>query len=127
MKRTAFLLLALTACGTPQENCIRGATRDLRMVERLITETQTNLNRGYAFEDVTQFRRVWVDCTPRPAIGQPVRPRMCWETEPYTVKKPKAIDLEEEKRKLDSLQTKRRDLLRQAEGAIAQCRALHPE
>ena len=127
MKRAAFLLLALVACGTPQENCIRGATRDLRMVERLITETQANLNRGYAFEDVAQFRRVWINCTSRPIEGQSVRPRMCWETEPYTVKKPKAIDLEAEKRKLDSLQTKRHDLLLQAEGAIAQCKALHPE
>jgi hypothetical protein len=72
------LLLALVACGTPQEQCIARETRDLRVVERLITETQGNLQRGYALEEVFVERSVWVDCTPRVAEGEPApKPQVC--------------------------------------------------
>lgn len=127
MRRTLLLVLALTACGTPQEQCVYGATRDLRVLDRLINETQTNINRGYALEQVTQYRRVWVNCTGRPVGGKPARPQMCWETEPFSVARPQAIDLADEQRKLDSMLAKRRDQERAASGAIAQCKALHPE
>ena len=40
MKRILFLLPLLVACGTPREHCVAKATRDHRVVERLITETE---------------------------------------------------------------------------------------
>ncbi|MFM7333432.1 MAG: hypothetical protein ACKO1H_03310 [Tabrizicola sp.] len=130
MKRLAILALGgLAACGTPQEQCINRNTRDLRTVDQLIAETQGNLGRGYAFETVTVYEDEWVYCPQAPvAEGQPTPPpRLCLDERPVTEKRPKAIDLNAEARKLDSLQAKRRDLARQAEGVIAQCKAQYPE
>ena len=125
-------LLVLTACGTPQEQCINRETRDLRVVERLISETQGNLDRGYGFEEVTIFTTEFVDCTPQVVVpeGEPapeVEPRLCLEEVPQTVRRPVTIDLAAEQRKLDSLQVKRRDLLARAEQVIAACKAAYPE
>ena len=125
-------LLALVACGTPQQQCINRETRDLRVVERLIAETQGNLDRGYGFEDVTVITTEYVDCTPQVVVpeGAPapvVERRLCLEDVPETVRRPVALDLGAEQRKLDSLLIKRRDLLARAEGVIAACKAAYPE
>lgn len=130
MKRLVFLALAtLTACGTPQEQCINRNTRDLRTVDRLIAEAQGNLDRGYAYETITVYEDYWTTCpAPPPVEGQPPQPpRMCLDERPVTERRPKAIDLNEEARKLDSLKTKRKDLARKAEAVIAQCKAEYPE
>lgn len=129
MKRlTVSLLLLLVGCGTPQEQCIRYNTRDLRTVDRLIAETQGNLERGYAIEKVTEYEDYWGYCAqPRLPDGAEVSPRLCMRERAITVERPKAIDLNDEARKLDSLQVKRKQLASQAEAVIAQCRAEHPE
>lgn len=130
MKRLAFLALGtLAACGTPQEQCINRNTRDLRTVDRLIAETQGNLDRGYAFETITVYEDYWTTCPVPPVVeGEPPpKPRMCLDERPVTEQRAKAIDLNEEARKLDSLKTKRRDLARKAEDVIAQCKAQYPE
>lgn len=122
-------LLLLTACGTPQEQCINRNTRDLRIVDRLITETKGNIDRGFAYEEITVYRDVWVYCDP-PAVpeGQPApRPRMCLDERAETVTRPKAIDLAAEAKKLEGLVAKRRQLARAAEPLIAQCKAAYPE
>ncbi|WP_128515882.1 hypothetical protein [Tabrizicola thermarum] len=130
MKRPALLMLcALAACGTPQEQCISRNTRDLRTVDRLIAETQGNLDRGYAFETITVYEDYWTRC-PLPPVAEgepPPPPRLCLDERPVTEKRAKAIDLNEEARKLDSLKAKRRDLARKAEAVIAQCKAQYPE
>ena len=130
MRRLVFLTLAtLAACGTPQEQCISQNTRDLRTVDRLIKESEGNLARGYAFETVTVYKDEWVYCPQRPvAEGQPVPPpRLCLDERPVTEQRPKAIDLNEEARKLASLKEKRKSLARQAEKVIAACKAQYPE
>lgn len=129
MKRMILpALLALTACGTPQERCIAANTRDLRTVDRLIVETEGNLDRGYAYETITVYEDYWDYC-PQPQIeGQPpVPPRLCLKERETSERRAKAIDLAEEARKLESLKAKRKDLARKAEPAIAQCKAEHPE
>jgi hypothetical protein len=129
MKRMIFpLLLLVSACGTTQEQCIRYNTRDLRTVDRLILETQGNLDRGYAIETITTYEDYWSYC-PQPQIpdAPPVPPRLCMKDRAVTVDRPKAIDLNEVARKLDSLKVKRRELARQAEVVIAQCKAEYPE
>ena len=51
MKRLILApLLLLTACGTPQEQCISANTRDLQVVDRLIRDSEANLARGYGYE-----------------------------------------------------------------------------
>jgi hypothetical protein len=130
MKRLLFPLLALlAACGTQQEQCIRLNTRDLRTVEKLIAETQGNLDRGYAYESITVYEDFWTYCPYYyKSNGETIRSsRMCWDERAVTVRRPKAIDLNEEARKLASLKEKRQDLARRAEPVIAQCKAAYPE
>lgn len=130
MKRLVFLTLAaLAACGTPQEQCISRNTRDLRTVDRLIQEAEGNIARGYAFETVTVYEDYWTYCE-RPAAveGEPAPPpRLCLDERAVTERRPKAIDLNEEARKLDSLRVKRKELARGAEKVIAACKAQYPE
>jgi len=125
----AALALGLAACGTPQQQCINTVTRDLRVVDGLIEQTQTNLNRGYALEDVTVWRTEWVECGPlrTDKNGKPLPPRMCLDEVPETRTQPKAIDLEAEARTLRQLKVKRDQLARNAAPAIAACRAQYPE
>jgi hypothetical protein len=133
MKRPLLATLALlAACGTPQEQCINRATRDLRTVDKLIAESEGNLARGYAYEEYEVSVPVLEPCLRpgRPTADNPNPPPVMgtcreWETETYT--RPKAIDLAQEARKLDQLKVKRRQLARAAEPAIAQCRAEFPE
>ena len=130
MKRLILLSLGLFAgCGTPQEQCISRNTRDLRTVDRLIAETQGNLDRGYAFETITVYEDYWTSC-PQPPVAEgetPPPPRLCLDERPVTTERAKAIDLNEEARKLDSLMVKRRQLAKAAETVIAQCKAEFPE
>ena len=118
-------LMLLAACGTPQQQCIARETRELRTIDRLIAETQGNLDRGYAIETVLVTEEVWDWCfDPR----QPqARPGMCWKDQTVQEQRPKAIDLAEEARKLDGLRQKRAELDRAAAPAIAACKAAHPE
>ena len=122
------LMLTLVACGTPQEQCIARETRDLRVVERLIVDTEANLRRGYALEEVFVERTVWVDCTPRVAEGEPApEPKACLDEVTDVETRPKAIDLAAEQRTLDSLLVKRRELQRAAADVIAACKTAYPE
>lgn len=126
MKRIALPLLAfLTACGTPQEQCISYNTRDLRVVDRLIAEVEGNLDRGYAIETVTLTREFWTFCHDRSIEGAP--PERCLVDREYEVDRPKAIDLAAEAQKLDGLRQKRAELAQNAQEIIADCRARFPE
>lgn len=121
-------LVLLSACGTPQEQCISANTRDLQVVDRLIRETEANLARGYGYETVTQYTPRWVDCTPRPTEANPTpAANMCFEQVPVSVRKEVALDLTAEKAKLASMKSKRAGLSKAAQGVIAQCKAQHPE
>jgi hypothetical protein len=123
-----FLFLGLAACGTPQERCIQRETRDLRVVDRLIAETEGNLKRGYALEEITIYHSRWVRCyEPAAEEGAPPRPTMCRDEVEEIVTRPKAINLEDEAAKLASLKRKRASLAREAQPAIAACKAQYPE
>lgn len=128
---TALLTTAalLAACGTPQEQCINRNTRDLRTVSKLIDETRTNLQRGYAIEEYTVLLPVWDYCPTEPvADGEAPKPRrLCLEDRAETRTRPVAIDLAAESAKLEGLLAKRDQLAAEAEPVIAQCRAQYPE
>ncbi len=125
----------LAACGTPQEQCIARQTRDLRILERLIAETQGNLDRGFALEEVDVVQTRWVTCTPPPppplVEGAPTlpepQPRLCLDDVVETETRAKAIDLSAEAEKLASMKAKRKTLAKAAEPAIAACRNAYPE
>jgi hypothetical protein len=134
MKRIVILaaLGMLTACGTPQEMCILRETRDLRTLDRLIAETQTNISRGFAIEEYTETVDYWGTCyQPQGAGPDGVRPPPvafpCRRDRDITRTRPVSIDLGAERQKLVSMQAKRRDLARAAEAPIAACKAANPE
>lgn len=126
-------VLLLAACGTPQEQCIRSATRELRTVDRLIAETEASLRRGYAYETRQVTRTEWVVCEyvrvpPRNGDGEGrVVPRYCLDDVTDTVQRPVAIDPLVEKRKLASLTARRKELNRAALADVEACRARYPE
>lgn len=129
-----LLLLALSACGTPQERCINGVTRELRTIDNLIGQTELNLTRGYSIEEYTITREFWVPCGPPVVIIQPdgsrywqPSPQMCIDDADEVIRHREAIDPVSEQNKLDNLRKRQRALTNAAEPAIAQCRLLHPE
>ncbi|WP_022704944.1 hypothetical protein [Pseudorhodobacter ferrugineus] len=123
-------LVVLAGCGTPQERCIAGVTRDLRVVDRLIVETQGNLDRGYALVEVVRSRDRWVMCVPEQAATatQPAQaPQMCLQDYDYTVTEPRAVNLAEQRVTLAELQKKRVALEKASRPAVASCIQAHPE
>ncbi|MDN5785976.1 hypothetical protein [Pseudorhodobacter sp.] len=123
-------LALLAACGTPQERCIAAATRDLRVVDQLIVETQGNLNRGYALEEVVMTSDRWMVCRAAiPATATtPAQPaEMCLQSYDYTETRPKAINLADQRQTLGELKKKRVQLEKAARPAIAGCKLAHPE
>lgn len=126
------LPLLLIACGTPQERCISTATRDLRTLNGLIEESQANLARGFAYEEYTVNRSRWVHCQGAPVVDsdgdlRPGRTYMCLDDYTDTVRRPVAINLADERRKLDGMLVKQRELNRVAAAQIQGCKAQFPE
>ena len=129
MKLMLFpIFLVLTACGTPQEQCIGAATRDMRVVDRLIVEVEGNLARGYGYETITVYMPEWQDCTPQPTTASPEpKPQMCLEEVPHTSRQPVALNLAAEAAKLKGLKAKRAQQALAAASAVNQCKAQFPE
>lgn len=122
-----MLVLAIAACGTPQDRCIRAATQELRTLDTLIAETEANLARGYGYETREIVRHVWTWCDDYLGPDHRYHRRMCFEPVYDTVERPVAIDPEAEARKLDALKSRRAALARRAQDAVAACRAEFPE
>ncbi|NSX55088.1 hypothetical protein [Parasulfitobacter algicola] len=116
------LPLLIAACATPYEKCTSTATKDLRVVESLIVETEENLDRGYALEQEVVPRTRFGWCVSRSA-----RYQLCRDTQFSTRDKPVAIDLADERKKLRELRAKRNELALRANQDITQCRATYPE
>lgn len=133
MIRKIALLLPLTllaACGTPQENCIRGNTREFRVLSNLLAETEANLARGYAWKERQVTRTELGFCR------RPVRQRdgdivyiesSCWrdvvDTERYRV----PIDPAAERRTRDYLTDKLKTETARAEQVVKACKVAYPE
>jgi len=125
------LTAALAACATPQERCISSATADLRTLEALIGETRATLARGFALTQEIETDWAWRPCGPRlppPAPGlPPPPPPMCMVDIPVAVTRPQAVNLDEERAKLESMLRKRDALMKESESLVASCRARFPE
>ena len=124
MKRlcSLALLAALAGCGTPQEQCIGKATRDMRTVDRLIIELQDNLDRGFGFESITVWEIDYIAC--RTELDPS---RVCAIRVPEQERRPVAIDLAAEQVKLDQLRARRVQMVRSAAPVVAQCKIDNPE
>ena len=126
MRRLAALLpalLALAACETPQEACLRDASRQVGIVEGLIAETQGNLRRGYAVEEDQVIRTVPDFCEVRDRDGRERR-TFCDRIEVRNVSRPVAIDPAAERAKLDGLLESRARLAAERTDRLLACQAL---
>jgi hypothetical protein len=123
---TLALPLLLVACGTPRERCEIQATRDLRVVNELIAESQATLQRGYAFQTVQNTRPVATFCWggSRWDDDWGAGTGLCWSNTTYTTREPVAVNLEEERAKLRNLIQKRDELEVQARAQIEACARL---
>jgi len=102
-------LLALAACGTPQEQCQRYVSRQVKTLDGLIAQTRADLARGYSYR--TELRDDNFDfgfgyCSyGYPGIG------WCMDNRrPDTVRRAVPIDPEAEQRKLDLLLDRRQQM-----------------
>jgi hypothetical protein len=118
--------LALAACATPREQCISQATRDLRVLDSLVIETQGNLARGYALAEQQEVRTVRRTCRAQNSDGSTFR-YPCDETETVSSTRPVAIDLNAERAKLNSLVQRQQQQRAVSDQTVAQCIAIHPE
>ncbi|WP_040482863.1 hypothetical protein [Yoonia vestfoldensis] len=128
MRPTLMILpfLVLAACATPREHCISQATRDLRVLNSLIAETQGNLARGYAIEEQQEIRTIRQTCRGENSDGTTFR-YSCDETETFTTNRPVAIDLNVEGAKLSSLIERRNQQQTTSDQVVLQCIVAHPE
>jgi len=113
---------ALAACATPRERCFATATQELRTIDALIAETQTNIARGYAIAREPGVRTSLVFCYDPPR--EPYT--FCSQNEPTVVERPVAIDRADERRKLASLQERRAELAGATRRQVAACEAQFP-
>ena len=118
----AALLPLLVACATPQQACLTSVTKDLRVVEGLMAQTEQNLARGYALETTPAVQTGLDLCI------NPDDPFLFCDSQTLTVtEKPVAIDAQAEQAKLASLRAKRQELANRAQMQAADCRARYPQ
>ena len=112
------LLRVLAACATPQQRSESQATRDLRVVNALIAESQATLRRGYALREETRTRFGTTICY---GGGDDFGYGFCWGNDTYTRLRPVAVNLDEERAKLLSLQQKKEELEVLARAQLEAC------
>jgi hypothetical protein len=99
---TLVVALGLAACAIPRERCIAHVSADLRALDILIAETEGNIARGYAIGAQTETRNV-VELCDWPNV--PVL--FCTQQQVFSRDQVRAIDTEQEIRKLATLQNRR--------------------
>ena len=126
----ALLLLALSACGTPQERCINRNTAELRTVSSLLAEVEGNLARGYAWEERVTTRSVFTTCN-RVVRDKEGNRRIiadtCWRDVTDTQRFRVPIDPAAETRKAEALRARQAELAPHARAVIAACKEAYPE
>lgn len=119
-----FLSLAalalLVACASPRERCEREASRDLDILNGLIAESEATLERGYAYEEVR-----YPDVRVRLCYNNGGPGFFCGSNRVRTERRPVAVDLDAERRKLATLEEKRRELVLRTQREVAACQALN--
>ena len=123
-------LALLVGCSTPLERCIDGVNRDIRVLDRLIAESERDLARGYGTKEVIVSDSRYEMCRPPipPTDKHPGYPAYyCWRDYDRSETRPVAIDLAEERQKLAGMKAKRSQLAAQAEPAIKACYVQYPE
>lgn len=116
-----LLLLPLAACATPQQQCQNTATRDLRVLDQLIAETELNLSRGYAVEEEVVPAVGFTYCLGND--GHRFGGMFCTGGSTRVRERAVAIDPAAERAKLASLRDTRGEVATRSQAALAACRA----
>lgn len=115
------LPLLLAACVSPEQRCINRASEDLRVLSALIEETRGTIERGYAYEFREEDRLRYTICTHRDGTRG-----FCWVRDERTTRVPVAVNLDDERAKLETLLAKREELTLRTRAEIAACEAAAP-
>jgi len=115
--------LILTGCATPQQQCIAGATAEVRFLEEELVERRVNIARGYAIRRETR-----AEMLPQFCYSPVTRMRvMCMEPVHTVHESRRPINVADEQERIAQLE---RALARErqlAEQSVNQCRAQFPE
>lgn len=115
------MLLVLAACATPLEQCLNEAARDVRAIERELTDRRVALARGYTVERIPVPRMV-----PSVCGGPGVTPYACMRMEQDYDEIHHRINPELERERIALLERQLDRESRRAAEAQAQCRVAHP-
>ncbi len=126
MRNLLILLpfVAVSACASPREACIRDAIHTVNWKKALINDAELTIERGHDLRTATRI----VKSDSRCSISQEINgDESCirWVEEDYDV--PVPINLAAEREKLAKLRRELRELQPIADQRVAQCQALHPE
>ncbi|MDE9449894.1 hypothetical protein J3R80_05335 [Aliiroseovarius sp. Z3] len=116
------LILALTACATPQQRCIAGATADYRTLQAQIKTAEANIARGYALH-----RQSIPITNTRVCYDSKKKPYTCHRTAFRQIETPVSIDIGNEKAKLARLKKMLATAQRKAVAGTKACRQTYPE
>lgn len=119
--------VALAACATPQQRCMRPISDDLATVQSLIAETEAAIDRGYNYRTEPR-NRVGVNLCTGWYGGARVYGGIsyCTDSYPDYVRVPEAIDPAAERRKLAELRVREAKLQSALPNAQAACAARYP-
>ncbi|PCH70795.1 MAG: hypothetical protein COC12_07900 [Rhodobacteraceae bacterium] len=117
------LLIVVAGCTTPKEECLSGATQDYRTVQSLISETNSNIARGYAVHSQSVPYTYQGSCYSYAAATY----YSCQQTGYRTQQTPVAIDVNAERVKLANYRRLLPQYEAQARAAVSQCNAQFPE
>lgn len=120
-------LVILTGCATPKQRCILQATQELRSTESALETAQANVARGYAVHTQRVPYTVSTICYRTHPGTHAAIPYSCPTTQFRTQTTPVAIDVAEERVKIEDLQRLLPQLREQANAGVRQCNARFPD
>jgi len=129
------LVAGLAACATPRQRCLAAAGGDLRVVDRLIAQTERDLARGYGIVEETYLASSVGVClgTGVTSVGSfgggvgvtiGTGTTLCDRVETRSRARPVALDTAAERRKLADLRATRARLSAEADARAAACPAV---
>ena len=124
MKKAIVLttgLLVLTACATPREQCEANVDGNIKALKEAIATSEANLERGYGLETDLEPKFYYGLCLGGDRI------QTCLKQDLKRKSKPVAIDLDEERRKLDSAKGRLAQEERARGSKLSQCAAQYPD
>ena len=118
---SATAVIGLSACIDEYEQCVRNNSKDLNVVNELISQSQTTVSRGYGFETLISSDIQEVVCLT--SLGEQAT---CLVEVGTTYQSPVAVDLDAERRKLAQLVAQQKVLQTRLAQATKACRATYP-